>query len=408
MRLLVHDYAGHPFPVQLSRTLARRGHEVHHVYTTFFQGPKGAIEPRPGDPANLCIEGLSLGEPFAKYSFVKRFGQEIAYGRLIADRMARIAPDVILSANNPLDPQAILLRRARRAGVPFVFWLQDLYSIAIDRILRGRWPLAGAAIGFRYRRLESRLLRESDAIVGITADFWPTLRTWGVPESRIDIIGNWAPLDEMPELPRENAWSREHGLGGKITLLYSGSLGLKHDPGLLLRLAGRFANRPQVRIVVVSEGQGAEWLRSRLERLRSGNLVLLPFQDHARFPEVLASADIHLAVLEPDAGVFSVPSKILNYLASGRPTVAAIPRENLAARQLTETGAGLVVAPGDRDAFAGAVASLLDEPLRRVAMGKAARAYAEANFAIEPICDRFEAIFRRVRGIDPAKRVAYA
>jgi glycosyltransferase involved in cell wall biosynthesis len=381
---------------------------VHHLYTTFFQGPKGAVERRPADPRNLIVEGLSLGSPFAKYSFVKRLGQEIAYGRILADRMSEIAPDVVLSANNPLDPQAILQRRARGARIPFVFWLQDLYSIAIDRILRRRWPVVGAAIGYRYRRLESRLLRASDAVVGITADFGPTLLAWGVPENKIDIIGNWAPLDEMPRLPHANAWAREHGLDDKVTLLYSGSLGLKHDPALLLKLAERFSNRPQVKVVVVSEGQGADWLRQRLGDPRTSGLLLLPFQSHARFPEVLASAAIHLAVLEPDAGGFSVPSKILNYLASGRPTVAAMPRENLAARMLTENAAGLVVPPGDSDGFAVAVQSLLDAPHRRTAMGDAARAYAEMHFAIEPICNRFEAVLRRVRGIDPVKREAYA
>ncbi len=30
MRILVHDYSGHPFQAQLSRELARRGHDVVH------------------------------------------------------------------------------------------------------------------------------------------------------------------------------------------------------------------------------------------------------------------------------------------------------------------------------------------------------------------------------------------
>jgi glycosyltransferase involved in cell wall biosynthesis len=85
-----------------------------------------------------------------------------------------------------------------------------------------------------------------------------------------------------------------------------------------------------------------------------------------------------------------------------------MPRENLAARMLTENAAGLVVPPGDSDGFAVAVQSLLDAPHRRTAMGDAARAYAEMHFAIEPICNRFEAVLRRVRGIDPVKREAYA
>ena len=66
MRVLIHDYAGHPFQVQLSRALARSGHSVLHLHFASFQTPKGAVERRPDDPDNFAIEGLTLGRPFAK------------------------------------------------------------------------------------------------------------------------------------------------------------------------------------------------------------------------------------------------------------------------------------------------------------------------------------------------------
>ena len=72
-------------------------------------------------------------------------------------------------------------------------------------------------------------------------------------------IENWAPVDELPARPRENEWARRHGLDGKPVLLYSGTLGLKHDPGLLHRLAEAL---PEVAVVVASEGLGADWLPS--------------------------------------------------------------------------------------------------------------------------------------------------
>jgi hypothetical protein len=68
MRILVHDYAGHPFQVQLSRALARSGHSVLHLHFASFQTPKGAVERRSDDPDNFAIEGLTLGRPFAKYN----------------------------------------------------------------------------------------------------------------------------------------------------------------------------------------------------------------------------------------------------------------------------------------------------------------------------------------------------
>ena len=43
LRILVSDYSGHPFQVQLSRELARRGHEVIHSYSAGFQTPKGNL-----------------------------------------------------------------------------------------------------------------------------------------------------------------------------------------------------------------------------------------------------------------------------------------------------------------------------------------------------------------------------
>ena len=44
MRILVNDYAGHPFQLQLSRSLARDGHTVLHTYFGAYQTPKGRTE----------------------------------------------------------------------------------------------------------------------------------------------------------------------------------------------------------------------------------------------------------------------------------------------------------------------------------------------------------------------------
>ena len=44
MRILVNDYAGHPFQLQLSRSLARDGHTVLHTYFGAYQTPKGRTD----------------------------------------------------------------------------------------------------------------------------------------------------------------------------------------------------------------------------------------------------------------------------------------------------------------------------------------------------------------------------
>lgn len=396
MRILLHDYPGHPFQVQLSRALAARGHEVVHVWFTAFQSPKGALALRPGDPPGLRFLPLDIGESFAKHSFVKRLGQELRYGRVLTAAAESLRPDVVISSNCPLDPQRAFQAWARARRVPFVFWLQDLYSIAIDKILRRRLPLVGAGIGWRYRRLEGAMLRASDAVVAIAEDFRPSLAAWGVDPARVHVQENWAALDELPPRPKDNPWSRRHGLHDRPVALYSGTLGMKHNPELLAELARRLRARADARVAVISEGPGAEHLAAVKRAEGLDNLILLPFQPYADLPDAIGAADLAVAILEPEAGVFSVPSKVLTYLAAGRPILGAIPAENLAARLIAREGCGVAVPPQDLAGFAAAADRLLEDQPALAAMGRRARGYAEAAFDIRLISSRFEAIISEV------------
>ena len=392
MRILVHDYSGHAFPVQLSRELARRGHEILHVHCPSYHTGKGALARVASDPPRFAIEGVALDRQFQKHSPTKRFLQERQYGLRVAARIERYQPHVVLSGNTPLLSQSILLSRCRKARIGFVFWLQDVTSVAIARLAASRVPVVGSAIAGAFVMLERRLVRLSDAVVAISEDFVPLLREWRVAEERIHVIHNWAPLAELPVRPRDNAWAAEHRLVDKRVILYSGTLGLKHNPELLLALAAAFRDQPDVVAVVVSEGRGAEWLAEHARQRGLSNLLLLGFQPYERLPDVLASADVLVAILEPDAAVFSVPSKVLTYHCAGKPLLAAVPQSNLAARLIERAGSGLVVDPAEVDEFVTAAATLLaDDDLRRRA-GRRARRYAATTFDIKRVSDRFERI----------------
>jgi hypothetical protein len=108
--------------------------------------------------------------------------------------------------------------------------------------------------------------------------------------------------------PGANAFARDHGLEDTFVYLYARTLSIKHDRSCLLALAEHFADQPDVTVVVVSEGLGATWLEDHCSHLPG--LLQLPCQPYEQLPDLLASADVLIAILEPDAGVFSVPSKV--------------------------------------------------------------------------------------------------
>jgi glycosyltransferase involved in cell wall biosynthesis len=332
-----------------------------------------------------------LDEPSQQHGFVRRLRQESRYGSRLSQRIATFKPQVTISANTPLGPQSSAARATSAAGAAFIFWVQDLYSVAVSRILERRLGGLGTLIGRRFESAERRILRGSDAVVAIAPEFTPVLESWGVVPERVTVIENWASLDLVRPKSKRNRWSEANGLGDVPVLMYAGTLGRKHDPALLVHLAQAL---PDVKVVVVAEGAGADALRGGA---MPENLLTWPMQPANDVAEVLATADVLIALLEPDASEFSVPSKVLTYLTAGRPILAAMPPDNLAARTVLRAAAGQVVHPGDHQALAVAAASLLDDVEGRRRMAASGRAYAEATFGIGPIADRFEAVVDAAR-----------
>lgn len=396
MRIVVHDYAGHAFPTSLSRALAERGHTVVHAFASSLQTPRGDLVKRPDDPLNLTFREIPMDPDYKrfKYSFRKRRGMEIRYGRQVARFIREWKPDAVLSGNTPTETQEPILRAASACDARFYYWVQDFYSLAVDKILRRKIPVAGAWIGAWYRRLDRRQFQRSSKVIAITGDFAPILSSeFGVDSSRIEVVPNWAHIEEIPSLPKDNDWARRHALEDKFVFLYSGTLGMKHNPALLLELAKQHQENPDVRVVVVSEGLGADWLRRESAAAGLGNLEVLPYQPIQELPTVLATGDVLVGLLEEDAGAFSVPSKTLSYLCAARPLLLSIPLDNLAARITRDNDAGLTTPPGDLDGFLDAARTLHQNPGMRARHSRNARRYAEETFPIAEKASEFDRIF---------------
>ena len=391
MKIVLHEMGTYTHRQELARALSSRGHEIAYLYCPSSRTPsRPSMCFTPGD--KVTVVPIDLDSEFSKWQLLKRFLQERAYGARVASVIISLRPDLVISGNTPIEIQAAIQKMCRYSGTPFLFWLEDVYSIGIKSVL-SKMPLIGDLIAARYALLERKVARQSDGIVAIADDFSDLAVDWGVDPDRITVIENWGAMPPDPPPKKDNDWAARHGLLGKHVLLYSGALGFKHNPQLFLDLAMEFREEENVRIVVISEGYGAEWLSPRSREFPQ--LVLLPFQSVEDFRKALASADVLVAVLEPEAAKYSVPSKVLAYMTAGRPILAAIPADNLAARTITAASAGLTVDPEDPSELRRLARSLIEDGDRRRRLGAAGLAYARANFEINDIAARFEEVFRR-------------
>ena len=397
MKILIHDYTAFSFPVQLSRELARRGHEVLHLYSDF--DPRGGrLTREAGDPEGFQVEAVSIGEPFQKYRYLKRAIQEHRYGGLVQRRITEFQPSVVFSSNTSVTISRQILMAARRCGARYVHWTQDIYSLAAEAVLSRRLGLPGRLMAFAMRRIEVGVINKADAAIVISEDFSKEFGEIGIRPRRTYVIPNWMPLDEMKPEPKDNPWSRRHGLAETLNIMYVGMLGFKHDASLFLRLARHFADRSKVRIVAVGAGVVFDQLQAAKQEGGLDNLVLLGWQDYREIALVFATGDILLSLIAPDASRFSVPCKVQSYASAGRAVLAAIPANNLAHRLIADNQIGLAVDPGDADGVVEAAERLVASADLRRDMAERGRRYAEAHFEIQGIGDRFEAIANDVTG----------
>jgi colanic acid biosynthesis glycosyl transferase WcaI len=392
MKILVHDFCGHPFTLTLAVELKARGHDVHYVYFASETGPKADFKSAEKLQNAPALYGLEIVGQYKKDAFISRRNYDINYGRQIRKLIGDIKPDVLLSGNTPTEVQSYVIAGCKKAGTAFVYWMQDFYSIAAAKLLKKKLGILGAVIGAYYKFLDWRHLRASEQIVLITKDFEPIAAKWAGRNDNIETIENWGVLADIPRGSHDNKWSRSQKVHDKINFIYSGTLGLKHNPELLAKLAQNVVGRAEV--FVISQGASVPYLQSRKSELALTNLHILPLQPFEMLPMILSSADVVVATIEPDAGTFSVPSKVLSYLCAGKPILLAADHENLAARIVANAGAGIVVAPDDDAAFITSALSLLNNP-NRSEMGDRGRQYAEEQFDIAKIAARFEQSFAK-------------
>ncbi len=389
------DYGCHSFTHRLAIRLRDDGYPFRYFVNGSLESPNltsvaGWVREQPD-----LIRNITCRKGYGKMSLKQRLSGEIEWaGRCIA-ALEEEKPSVIIACCIPLAAVIRIQSWSRRHRVPFIYWLQDLQGRATLALLKRKFGAVGGAAGSLACAWEQRVLKRSDSVITIAPGHEKELPERVRKQGRYALLENWANVEEIPALGEWNAWSVRNSLQTTRNVVYAGTLGLKHDLEMFIKLAEAFKGEPDVRVVIVSGGQAADKLHARAVGQRLANVVILPFQRCEDVPQVLASASVLIAPLDPSAGSFCVPSKVLSYLCAGRPIVIAIDPANAAAQMIRDAGAGSVVAPGDTGAFIAATRALLGDPARCQALGSAAREFATRTFSLDRVVPRFLEILAR-------------
>jgi glycosyltransferase involved in cell wall biosynthesis len=154
---------------------------------------------------------------------------------------------------------------------------------------------------------------------------------------------------------------------------FAGTMGIAQALPTAIEAAERLNGN--VKLAFVGEGPMKDLVSATAREKGLTNVSFHPQRPIEEIPAVLAGSDALLVSLSghPTFEQF-VPSKMIDFMAAGRPIVLAAEGES--ARVLERAGAGIAVQPEDADALAAGVRWLAAHPDEAKAMGARGRAFA--------------------------------
>jgi len=273
-------------------------------------------------------------------------------------------------------------------GAKVLLSVQDIHpDLAIESgILRN--PLAMRLA----KALEKWVYKKSEEIVVISEGFKENLLNKDVNPQKLKVIPNWVDTDFLRPLPKDNPVAREFSFADKFVVMYSGTITLSSFITLerILEAATRLKNDRDIVLAIVGEGMKKQSLEEKADRLGLKNVRFLPFQPYEDLPYLLASSDVLLVPLDKEKSDLSVPSKLYNFMAAGRPILGLTDGLSEVARIISKTNCGMSVNPEDVKGIAETIQSLKNSKSHCAELGAYGRKHAVANFAKDKVLKMYE------------------
>lgn len=296
--------------------------------------------------------------------------------------------DLVLVVTNPpsLPFSALAACRIRRAQC--ILLVHDVYPdvLTVTGILR-----PDAILTRLLGLLNKRLYRGVDKIIVLGRDMHGLVsRKLGGGNERVALVTNWADIDEIVPMSRaESHFLKELNLNGKFVVQYSGNMGRTHGLEAVLDAARVLQEIEDIHFLLIGSGAKREWVETHVRHLKLSNVTILPPQPRQQLQEVLNGCDVAIiSFISGMAGV-SVPSRMYNVLAAGKPILAVAESESELAMVVREENVGWVVPPNHSDEIAAVIREAYHDPERLKHMGARARVTAERKYSFEKVMNSY-------------------
>ena len=329
-----------------------------------------------------------------------RYSGGTATNQAIAPRLARMMGLAWLGANRPNGVMRLtfgdLMRVYARRTPPVVWHARRNIEMAVGLLLKFLgWPLVliFTSAGQRRKTITTRwLIDRMDAVIAPSAASASFLhRPAVVVPHGVDLVRY------PPAADRAADWAAS-GLPGRYGIGCFGRVRPQKGTDLFVTAMCRLLPRyPDFTAVVIGE---TTWEQRAFAARLKAQAAAAGLSDRILFLGVLPAEEVPRWFARISIYAFTSRNEgfgltLLEAMAAGVALVAA--RAGAAEIVVVDGATGLLVPPGDVDALASALESLMRDPATAAGMGGGARARADAEFSIDAEVARIVEVYRAVR-----------
>jgi len=276
-------------------------------------------------------------------------------------------------------------------GAKFVLLVHDVYPDVFVPLglMKSSHPL--------YRMLSwvnGKLYASADRVVALGRDMERLVEEKSQGGAHVSVIPNWGDVNVITPMPKtENALLQKLNLTDKFVVHYSGNHGRTHDLLSIIEAAKLLEDERDVHFLFIGEGSGKAEVVARASELELENVTFCTFVDRAELNTSLNAADVSVLAFKKGMAGISVPSRLYNLMAAGKPILGVVDNNSEVADVIREAKLGIAVSPESPRNLAEQILSLRNDGDLRVKMAENSRNEAVSKYSYDVTKQQYRDLF---------------
>ncbi|HVN48723.1 MAG TPA: glycosyltransferase family 4 protein [Bacteroidota bacterium] len=286
--------------------------------------------------------------------------------------------------------------------LPFIsLFITLLKRAKLIVLVHDTYPEALIATGFLkqsdiifklFQSLTNILYHYAESIVVIGRDMKDRIITaYPRLNNKVIIIPNWVDVKEIVVMKRsEVGLLSQLGLQDKFVIGYLGTHGRTHDIELLIESAIALSGSKDIHFLFIGNGAKKKWLDDYIRKNHLLNITSLPYLSYRKQSEMHNACDISVITFRQQMIGVSVPSRMYNMMAAGKPILAITEKKSELAMVVEEEDIGWVITTHNVQDIVNCIIDIKNHSTILENMGKRARRVAVEKYSFEKVIENYK------------------